>query len=104
MANYSHPARADLSLTAVLSALGDPIRLSIVRHLYAHSDGLSCSVAAEPLADLPKSTLSNHFRVLREAGLIRTTKKGVETINVVRTEDLNARFPKLLATLLSLKE
>ena len=51
-----------------------------------------------------KSTLSNHFRILREAGLIQTSKKGVEHRNVVRVADINARFPKLLKTILGYSE
>ncbi|BAR55279.1 transcriptional regulatory protein [Bradyrhizobium diazoefficiens] len=50
---------------------------------------------------MAKSTLSNHFRILREAGLIRTSKQGVQHRNVVREEDINARFPKLLKMILS---
>jgi DNA-binding transcriptional ArsR family regulator len=53
---------------------------------------------------MAKSTLSNHFRVLREAGLIQTSKKGVEHRNVVREADINARFPKLLKTILGYPE
>jgi DNA-binding transcriptional ArsR family regulator len=49
---------------------------------------------------MAKSRLSNHFRVLREAGLIRTTKKGVEHQNTVREADINARFPGLLKSIL----
>jgi DNA-binding transcriptional ArsR family regulator len=53
---------------------------------------------------MAKSTLSNHFRILREAGLVRTSKQGVEHRNVLREEDINARFPKLLKTILSLPD
>ena len=42
--------------------------------------------------------------VLREAGLIHTTKQGVEHRNVVREADLNARFPKLLKTIVGYAE
>ena len=49
---------------------------------------------------MAKSTLSNHFRVLREAGLIHTTKQGVEHRNAVREADINARFPGLLKSIL----
>jgi DNA-binding transcriptional ArsR family regulator len=60
---------------------------------------MSCTAAA-PCPDMAKSTLSNHFRVLREAGLIQTTKKGVEHQNTVREADINKRFPGLLKTIL----
>jgi DNA-binding transcriptional ArsR family regulator len=49
---------------------------------------------------MPKSTLSHHFRVLRDAGLIRTTKQGVENLNSVRWDDVNKRFPGLLKAIM----
>ncbi len=49
---------------------------------------------------MAKSTLSHHFRILRDAGLIRTTKRGVENLNSVRWEDVEERFPGLLKTIL----
>ncbi|WP_315755659.1 MULTISPECIES: helix-turn-helix domain-containing protein [unclassified Bradyrhizobium] len=98
MAPLFHPSREDITLAGVLSALADPMRLRIVKSLMQQNDCMSCSAAA-PCPDMAKSTLSNHFRILREAGLIQTTKKGVEHRNVVREADLNARFPKLLKTI-----
>ncbi|NPU14600.1 MULTISPECIES: ArsR/SmtB family transcription factor [Bradyrhizobium] len=103
MAPLFHPSRDDITLAGVLSALADPMRLRIVKGLMEQSDCMSCTAAA-PCPDIPKSTLSNHFRILREAGLIQTTKKGVEHRNVVREADLNARFPKLLKTILASAE
>ena len=41
---------------------------------------------------LPKSTLSQHFKVLREAGLVRSERKGVEMRNTARCRDLKNRF------------
>lgn len=99
MVQFVHPAREDISLAGVLAALADPMRLRIVKALLQEGDCMSC-VAAAPCPDIPKSTLSNHFRVLREAGLIRTTKKGVEHRNVVREADINARFPGLLKAIM----
>ena len=60
---------------------------------------LSCSAAA-PCPEMAKSTLSHHFRVLRDAGLIRTTKEGVENLNGVRWDEVNARFPGLLKAIM----
>jgi DNA-binding transcriptional ArsR family regulator len=99
MAPFVHPSRQDITLAGVLSALADPIRLQIVRGLLAEGDCMSCT-AASPCPTIAKSTLSNHFRVLREAGLVQTTKKGVEHRNVVREADVNARFPGLLKAIL----
>ncbi|WP_322516664.1 helix-turn-helix domain-containing protein [Rhodopseudomonas palustris] len=99
MVQFVHPARDDITLEGVLGALSDPMRLRIVRALLQEGDCLSCTAAA-PCPEMAKSTLSNHFRVLREAGLIRTTKKGVENRNTVREGDINARFPGLLKAIL----
>jgi DNA-binding transcriptional ArsR family regulator len=101
MVQFVHPSTEDLTLEGVLQALADPMRLRIMRSLMKEQSCMSCSEAA-PCPDMAKSTLSHHFRTLREAGLIRTTKKGVENQNVVRTEDIEQRFPGLLKLVLSL--
>ena len=98
MVQFVHPARADITLAGILAALADPTRLQIVQGLIAQGDCMSCSAAAP--CTMAKSTVSNHFRVLREAGLVQTTKKGVEHRNVVREADINARFPGLLKAVL----
>ena len=103
MVQFVHPAREDITLAGVLAALADPMRLRIVRSLLAREDCMSCKDAA-PCPDMAKSTLSNHFRILREAGLIQTSKKGVEHRNVVREADINARFPRLLKTIVGFAE
>jgi DNA-binding transcriptional ArsR family regulator len=95
MVQFVHPQREDITLAGVLAALADPMRLRIVKSLLAENDCMSCTA---------ESTLSNHFRILREAGLIQTSKKGVEHRNVVREADINARFPKLLKTILGYSE
>ena len=101
MVQFVHPATEDLTLEGVLQALADPMRLRIMRSLMKGQNHMSCSEAA-PCPDMAKSTLSHHFRTLREAGLIRTTKKGVENQNAVRAEDIEQRFPGLLKLVLSL--
>ena len=103
MVQFVHPSRDEITLAGVLAALADPKRLRIVRSLYAKDECMSCTEAT-PCPDMAKSTLSNHFRILREAGLVRTSKQGVEHRNVLREEDINARFPKLLKTILSLPD
>lgn len=98
MVQFVHPARQDITLAGVLAALADPARLMIVKSLIGQKDCMSCTAAGP--CDMAKSTLSNHFRVLREAGLIHTNKQGVEHRNAVREADINARFPGLLKTIL----
>jgi len=99
MKQFIHPATADITLTSILGALADPMRLRILKSLMAESGCMSCSEAS-PCPDMAKSTLSNHFRVLREAGLIRTIKKGVENRNTVRLAEIEDLFPGLLKTIM----
>lgn len=100
MTRFVHPAKEDITLEGVLGALSDPMRLRILKKLLDSRDGrLSCSGAA-PCEEMAKSTLSHHFRVLRDAGLIRTTKQGVENLNSARWDDVNERFPGLLKAIL----
>jgi DNA-binding transcriptional ArsR family regulator len=103
MVQFVHPPRDEITLAGVLAALADPMRLRIVKTLFAKDQCMSCTEAA-PCPDMAKSTLSNHFRILREAGLVQTSKQGVEHRNVLREDDINARFPKLLKTILSLPD
>jgi DNA-binding transcriptional ArsR family regulator len=90
------PATADLDLASVLHALGDPVRLKLVRCL-AEQGQISCAPAG---MDVPKSTLSNHWRILREAGLTTTVVDGRTHRIRLRTADLDDRFPGLLDALL----
>jgi DNA-binding transcriptional ArsR family regulator len=88
------PRREDLRLEAVLQALGDPVRLQIVRVLYAEPGEMrACGTFGLPVA---KSTASHHFRVLREAGVISQHAAGRERLTELRRADLDARFPGLL--------
>jgi DNA-binding transcriptional ArsR family regulator len=97
----AHPDRAEIELGAVLHALSDPVRLRIVRALA----GGACEYATGSF-DVPvtKSTCTHHFRVLREAGVIRQRQEGTARLNTLRDEDLEARFPGLLETILAAAE
>lgn len=98
MRPFLHPASEDITLEGVLHALADPTRLSILSSLARCDEGLSCVTAAPP--DLPKSTLSHHYRILRESGVIRQERRGAEVLNRPRCADLEALFPGLLRTVL----
>lgn len=98
MSHFTHPRLEDVTLPTALHALSDPCRLEIVRRLAGCCE-LSCANAACP--DVPKSTLSNHFKVLRAAGLVRTRPAGREFLSVLRREEFDARFPGLLDTVLA---
>lgn len=91
-----HPDRRDISLPGVLYALGDPVRLEIIKRLAASGE-LTCAALEVPIA---KSTLSHHFRILRESGVLYCRKEGTQHFNSLRREDLDALFPGLLDTIL----
>jgi DNA-binding transcriptional ArsR family regulator len=99
MTLFNHPDARDLKLETVLYALGDPVRLCIVRNL-ARGCELACNAAVSGL-DIAKSTQSHHFRILREAGIIQTRREGVSYLNCLRRADLDARFPGLLDAVLA---
>lgn len=90
------PEREELELVAVLHALSEPVRLSIVTRL-ARDGQVACGAFD---LQAPKSSLSHHFRVLRESGVIATRREGKELLNTLRTADLDERFPGLLRAVL----
>ncbi|MGW2376635.1 ArsR/SmtB family transcription factor [Kitasatospora sp. NPDC001683] len=89
------PGIEELRLETVLGALSDPLRLTIVRKLLVESEDFDHSCGWFGL-DRPKSSLTHHFKALREAGITRQRQYGLERRSHVRVEDLNARFPGLL--------
>lgn len=94
-----HPSLPDVPLSAVLHALGDPARLQIVKRLsQCPGQSLTCTEAWCGL--LPRSTLTHHLNVLRQAGLIETVPQGTARLNRLRTKELEARFPGLLKSVL----
>ena len=93
-----HPAVEELELGAVLHALSDPVRLQIVAELARREGEYTCGSFALPVT---KSTCTHHFKVLREAGLIHQRPQGTTRLNRLRREDLEVRFPGLMATILT---
>jgi DNA-binding transcriptional ArsR family regulator len=92
-----HPLRSELELSAILHALSDPVRLMIVAELAKGEGEYTCGSFALPVT---KSTCTHHFKVLREAGLIQQRQQGTTRLNTLRRDDLEARFPGLLETIL----
>ena len=92
-----HPRKEDFELCSVLSALSDPVRLSIVKELLGRGE---CNCSFFCGYSLAKSTMSHHFKVLRESGLIMTTIKGTEYIHSVRKDELDSMFPGVLDSVL----
>jgi DNA-binding transcriptional ArsR family regulator len=97
MKDMIHPEVDEIRLERVLYALSDELRLSIVRQL-AEETVASCAALDR---GRPKSTMSHHFRVLREAGVVRTRHEGVTHMNELRREELDRRFPGLLSAVLA---
>ncbi len=91
------PGAEELELVEVLHALSDPVRLGIVCGLREAGDERRCGSFDAPVS---KSTLTHHFRVLREAGLIVQRQEGTARLSRLRSEDLEARFPGVLEAIL----
>ncbi len=95
-----HPSADDITVEAILHALSDPVRAAIFMEVAGSGRPRNCSnflqVSQKPV---PKSTLSQHFRALREAGLIRSERQGVEMRNTSRCAEINRRFPGLIAAI-----
>jgi len=92
-----YPARDDIQLVEVLQALGDPVRLQIVRILDEGDGAIACHEMGLPVS---KSTGSHHLKVLREAGLVKGKVDGTRRYYTLRRDDLEARFPGLLDSVL----
>lgn len=95
-----HPSIEDVTVEAILHALSDPVRVAI----YADIVGGGCPQACSNFLkvrerSIPKSTLSQHFKALREAGLIRGERRGVEIHNTSRCFEIDKRFPGLIAAI-----
>ncbi|TCC43236.1 ArsR/SmtB family transcription factor [Kribbella sindirgiensis] len=89
------PARDEIRLEQVFAALSDPLRLEVVRRLLLESEAFDHTCGWFGF-DRPKSSLTHHFKALREAGVIRQRQYGLERRSHVRVDDLNTRFPGLL--------
>jgi|SRR6187402_1282986 len=95
-----HPAIEEVTVEAILHALSDPVRVAIYADIVGQDCSQNCStfLKVDDKA-IPKSTLSQHFKILREAGLIYSERKGVEMHNTSRCAEVEARYPKLISTI-----
>jgi len=97
-----HPAVSDISVEGILYALSDPVRAQIYQKMATSECALTCSNVRKLInRNLPKATLSQHFKILREAGLIRSERKGVEMHNTTRYAELNERFGDMLSAIVN---
>jgi DNA-binding transcriptional ArsR family regulator len=93
-----HPALEDIRMEQVLRALGDPVRLEIVRALASAEAPMSCGAFG---LSVSKSTSTYHFRVLRESGVISQYEEGTSRYSELRAAEFQARFPGLLQAVLA---
>ncbi|MET8697961.1 helix-turn-helix transcriptional regulator [Kitasatospora sp. NPDC004723] len=98
--SYRHPAREQIRIEHVLTALGNPVRLSAVRVLNGGGEH-NCGSVLAAIGITAKSTMTHHWRVLRDSGVIHQQPSGRENILHLRREDLDARYPGLLDAVLS---
>ena len=95
-----HPSVEDVTVEAVLHALADPVRVAILARILSSEFPCNCSnFLRVNEKSIPRSTLSQHFRALREAGLIRSERRGVEMHNTPRCPEVEGRFPGLIAAI-----
>lgn len=98
----AHPKLDEITVEGILHALSDPIRIEIFVRLVSSECAKNCTAFVHVAKDaLPKSTLSQHFRTLREAGLIRSERKGVELINSTRCGELKDRFGPMIQAIVA---
>ena len=97
-----HPSIEDITVEGILHALSDPVRVAIFTDIASSECSQNCTnfinVSERPI---PKSTLSQHFKALREAGLIRGERHGVEMRNTSRCAEIDQRFPGLIPAIVN---
>lgn len=97
-----HPTVDEITVEGILYALSDPVRVRIFIQIAKAQCPQRCSAFLE-VSDksVPKSTLSQHFKVLRETGLIRSERCGVEMHNTARCEEIARRFGSLIPAIIA---
>ena len=96
MRPYKHPTAEQFTLERIFHALSDPARMEIVRYL----SRVEAATCGELDGGRPKSSMSHHFRILRDAGLVQTIAAGTVHQNTLRRSEMNTRFPGLLDAIL----
>jgi DNA-binding transcriptional ArsR family regulator len=97
-----HPAIEDVPVESILHALADPVRVAIFAQIAGSACTQTCSNFLQVSEkSIPKSTLSQHFKALREAGLIRGERRGVAMHNTSRCVELEQRFPGLVGAIVN---
>ncbi|MDI3385800.1 helix-turn-helix transcriptional regulator [Streptomyces sp. B-S-A8] len=94
---YQHPETSEIAMPKVLFALSEPLRLTMVRMLVERGEVDSIDLGP----DLPRSTLTHHTSLLRESGIVFVRAEGRKCMIRLREDDLEARFPGLIRTVLN---
>ena len=97
MRQKKHPKIEQVELTDIMYALSDPARVEIVRRIINEGRPMTCG---ELNADRPKSSMSHHFKILRDSGVLETMIDGKEHLNSLRTAEIEKKFPGILKSVL----
>ena len=100
MSTLIQPDSDQMQLAAVMAALSDPVRVTIVRALATQGE-FACGTLE---LSVSPATRSHHFRVLREAGITNTRVAGTHRFVSLRRDELDERFPGLLDAILAAAE
>jgi ArsR family transcriptional regulator len=87
-------------LMVLFKAIADPVRLRLVSLIACHEGGEACVCDLTAAFDLTGPTISHHLRVLREAGLIGSQRRGTWVFYWINP-DVLARLAGLLAPALA---
>ncbi|MBC9129866.1 helix-turn-helix transcriptional regulator [Frischella sp. Ac48] len=83
------------NLLSVLKALSDPTRLYIIKTLIGDEPGVPRHCTTFNLT-LSKPTISHHFKILRNAGLINQYDNGNHSTTMLRRDEIEKQYPGLL--------
>src|SRR3984957_8819450 len=97
-----HPSIGEITVEGILHALSDPVRVAIYADIVSQECSQNCSTFLT-VSDrtIPKSTLSQHFRELREAGVIRGEPRGVAGPHTSRCTAPEQRFSGLIRAIVN---
>jgi ArsR family transcriptional regulator, arsenate/arsenite/antimonite-responsive transcriptional repressor len=76
------------AVASMLKALADPVRLRLMSLIAGADEACVCELTAP--FELAQPTISHHLRVLREAGLVRSERRGTWVYYRARREALDA--------------
>lgn len=88
----------DFDFARVLTAVADPVRLSILRQLAEADGALSCGAIELPVT---ASTATHHFTALRQAGVLHQYYVGTSRMNLLRLEDVERAYPGFLPSVIA---